>query len=135
MKTTFTSFLLSFLVAGSGFAAEVNWQDLRIDDEVGLTQDIELEAKDGSIVELDSELKMRLVDLEGMGGGLSLVKATFGIDGCADPAMETELMVVLPKRGAANAEVGVQIEKECRLGIFIETKDYGTPSFFKKRTE
>jgi hypothetical protein len=125
--------LLSFmsLVAGSAFAGELAWQDMRVGDAVVLTQDIELAKKDGSVVELIREEGMRLLDLEGMGGGLSLVKATFALVSCEDPALETEMMLVLPKRGAENAEVGVQIALDCRLEIYIETKDYGTPSFFQ----
>jgi hypothetical protein len=130
MKTLMLGMLLSSSLVSPAFAAPLNWQDMEITDEVLLTQDIELDGNDGSVIEISSEERMRLEELVPL-DGISVVKAVFSFDSCPAENLETEMMIVLPKRGAENSEVGVQIEKNCVFAVFIETKDYGTISFFE----
>jgi hypothetical protein len=130
MKMLTLSLLFSSWLVAPAFAAPLSWQDIEITDEVVLTQDIELNGSDGSVMEISAEERLRLEDLMPL-DGISVVKAVFSFDGCPAVDFKTEMMIVLPKRGEMNSEVGVQIEKGCRFAVFIETKDYGTISFFE----
>lgn len=128
LLTTFGIGLISFLPLSS-FAANLNWQDLRSDEALVLTQKLPLETADGKSLEIAAGSKVSVTEVLPL-DGIDVVDADLKLENC-EAELASEMAIILPEGGAEKSEVGVQLSKGCELEVFIEVKDFGGISFFE----
>lgn len=125
-------FLLLALVSFSAFATD--WSDLEVGSTYKLTQSFELKQNErsGSILEVQKgdavELKA-LIPLSIPGASLALY--IFDLKSCPGPQMTTE-QEIIPVHGTSPlVEVGVLLDTDCELNVYLELKDYYSNSIFE----
>jgi hypothetical protein len=130
MKLLAKSLLLlaSPLVASA--TEPMNWQDVRVADTVALTQGLSLKSASGEAIELAADTKW-LVEETFPLPSLPAIDIVLVAKGCEQPERESGMELVLPAGARERSEVGVQLSRECRLEIFIETKDFSGRSFLR----
>ncbi len=131
----FPTFVLAIAVAtfpAISHADALDWMDLEKSELYLLSQDLALTGLRGEKIEIEAEAPYRLSEVTPL-DGLSVVEYVFDAETCEEPAQESEMELILPEdtEPGANAEVGVQLVPECRLEIFVETKDLGRPSLYR----
>lgn len=131
----FSTLVFSTLLASAPAFAHVgatDWMDLEKSEIYLLSQDLTLTGLRGEKIEIETASEYRLAEITPL-DGLSVVEYVFAAEKCEEPAQESEMELILPNDSepGANAEVGVQLVPECRLEIFVETKDLGRPSLYR----
>lgn len=119
-------FLLLSLISFPTFA--MNWFDMDIQKEYTLLQNFSLPQRErsGSILEITRGQKFYLKEIN---GGVGLGIFNFEYKSCPGPQMETEVEVI-PVEGTP-IEVGAMVAEGCELWVFVELKDFWTPSLFE----
>ena len=130
MKKQFAALATLLLPFTSAFAAD--WTELEVAEVYVLGQGLKLTGLRGEKIEIEKGADYRLEEIAPL-DGLSVVEYTFAAEKCDEPAQESEMELILPEDSppGANSEVGVQLVPECRLEIYVETKDLGHPSFYR----
>lgn len=117
---------LSCLFSLVAKAEVLTWNDLDFDQHLQLLQKITFE----NAVELPRGANFALINREPLSApGVSLVLFTFKASVCNMPAQEAELTIVeIATR--PDYSVGVELQRDCALIVYVEAKDYYSSSFF-----
>jgi hypothetical protein len=62
---------------------------------------------------------------------INVVLLQFKSLSCPGPDMVTELEIIPVQASAPVVEIGAQLQQNCKLEIYIESKDFITQSFFE----
>ncbi len=136
MKALFNRWQIFFftpcLALGSALAHPPvsSWSDLKVDSQYVLEQEIVLSGPRGERIVLLSGHDTILKEIQPL-DGISVVQYVFTPETCRTPSEESEMELVLPEDGKSGSEVGVQLRADCRLEIFVETKDLNGLSFYR----
>ena len=122
-------FLGLMLLSLNVFAVE--WNDLEFSKNYKLTQGFQLPQteRSGSLLEISIGDQVELIEIMPLVANVVLYK--FQYKNCPGPAMKTEMEIIPVQATSPVVEVGAQLETECVLEIFIESKDLFTQSFFE----
>lgn len=112
--------LASLLLAQTAFAENVQWYDLEMYNRYTLTQDITFD----NGISFKTGQKFDMFDF--IAGGIPV--AYFGMHSvdCKNPDDTAELIIV----EVGNKKIGAQLEEGCNLSLYVELKDFFTPSTF-----
>lgn len=107
----------------------MNWFDMETGTEYTVLQSFSLPQKErsGSFLEINKGEKFVLKEIIGLGMGLGLFN--FDYKSCPGPAMETDVEVI-PVEGSP-VEVGAMVAENCEMWVYVELKDFWTPSIFE----
>jgi len=123
-------FLLLSLISFNVFA--IDWNDLEDGSNYKLIQGFSLPQleRSGSILEVmpgDQVVLAETVPLD----MINVVLYIFDYKNCPGPQMLTD-MEIIPVNGTSPVvEIGAQLEKNCKLHVYIETRDLMSNSFFE----
>lgn len=123
-------FLALCLISFNVFAVE--WNDLELDTNYKLTQSFSLKQLGPQASSLDIMAGEQVVLRDII--GLDMIKVTlfqFEYKNCPGPQMKTDMEIVPVNNTSPVVEIGAQLVENCKLEIFIETKDLMTESFVK----
>ncbi len=123
--------LFFFLLLLSSQAFALNWFDLEAGKNYTLKQSFQLPQKErsGSMLEFSQGDVLTLKEIIGLGMGLGLFN--FSYPQCPGPQMETDVEII-PVSGTAT-EIGAMAAEGCELWIYVELKDFWTPSLLEVR--
>ncbi len=121
-------FLFSLMFAVGVKAEVLNWNDLEADQNYILRQDIVFE--NGVILKKGSSFLIEDILSEEVYFNLQTSQ-----EGCEDPALETEMILVNPslEENSHDRSVGLRLETGCRLQIYLEPQDYYSQSLFSNK--
>jgi hypothetical protein len=126
MRLIFMMFIFSLQMA------QASWNELEEQKEYKINQAIQLiqNERSRSILDISQGEKFLLKEIT----GLDMIRVTyfqFDYKNCPGPAMTTDMEIIAVKNTSPMVEVGAQLEKDCKLGIFIENKDLMSSSLFE----
>ncbi|HXH32078.1 MAG TPA: hypothetical protein VNJ01_14815 [Bacteriovoracaceae bacterium] len=123
-------FFFLLLLSCNAFSSE--WADLVENDEYKIVQKISLPVlgSNATIVELTPGDKFKLREIYALSMGV--VAYSFVAKKCPGRSVRTEMEIIPVQQTNPVIEIGVQLEKECELNIFIEGQDTWTPSIFEE---
>jgi hypothetical protein len=99
--------------------SSIIWSDLEIDKEYLVLSDIQLPA-----LSIPKDSVFKLNDMYGL-SGVSVVYYDFTWRNCPDPSADSDLEIF--------EEVGIDIDPECKVNLFLETKDLMINSFLANK--
>lgn len=107
----------------------VEWNNLEINKSYRLTQSFQLTQTERSHSKLDVSKgqELNLVDIIPL-DMINVILFKFRYADCPGPAMLTDMEIIPVQETKPVVEVGAQL-KNCHLELFLETKDYMSPSF------
>ncbi len=122
--------LISFLFAGVlAQAAQLNWSDIESNHKYVLNTDIKI----------DENLTLKKGDVflydELLSGDVPVLYLTFKNLMCTDPSYKSDEIILVnpsPDDHTSDRSVGVVVDSDCVVGIYIEPKDYYYPSLFEE---
>jgi len=108
------------------------WNDLEVSDTYKITQQISLKQieRSGSLLEILPNEPFVLKEVIGL-DMINVVLYRLKYKNCSGPDLKTEMEIIPVKKTTPVVEVGAQIEENCMLEIFLETKDLRTESLFE----
>lgn len=120
------SFMLLIFVSFPAVA--MNWFDMETRKDYSIIQNLSLPQRERSqsILEITKGEKFYLKEING-GAGLGIFN--FEYKSCPGQELETEVEVI-PVEGTP-FEVGAMVASGCELWVFVELKDFWTPSIFE----
>ncbi len=110
----------------------VSWNDLEISNQYKINQQLQLRQieRSGSMLEISAQESFILKEVIGLDMiNVSLYRLQY--KNCPGPAMKTEMEIIAVKNTAPVVEVGAQLEENCMLEIFIESRDLMSDSLFE----
>ena len=127
------AFAFTTMSVASAACTTPAWQSLELDEVTGLSQPLEFPRTNHETVVIDSGSPYRLFDVRGI-DGLSVLLLTFQTEKCPDKwtAAYAEMILVDPSKGedGRDRSVGIELNGNCELKVYVETKDYGTCGLF-----
>jgi len=126
-------FIALMFISFNLFAAQtVVWNDLELEQPVKITQSIRLKQLQRAGTYLDIILGQNFVlrDIIGL-DSVKVVMFKFDYKNCPGHQMVTDMEIIPVKNTSPVVEIGAQLTENCKLEIFIETKDLMTTSFFE----
>ncbi|MGZ3696395.1 MAG: hypothetical protein ACXVBL_19105 [Bdellovibrionota bacterium] len=106
------------------------WTDLNIGDKLLLTEKITL-GENGPSFPAGTALQFQSSEPLAIPGApvlyLSLTETK-----CEHPEWASETQIIVPQGNTESNSVGVELERNCRWGIYVEQKDLFQPSFLSK---
>ncbi|MGZ3691752.1 MAG: hypothetical protein ACXVAX_09620 [Pseudobdellovibrio sp.] len=121
--------VLSLLFAGIlAQAAQLNWSDVEAGHKYILTTDIKI----NETITLKKGDAFEYQDL--LSGEVPVLYLTFKNLQCTDPSLKTDDTVLVnpaPEDHSTDRSVGVLLDSDCVVGIYVEPKDYYYPSLFE----
>lgn len=123
-------FLLLSLISFNVFA--IDWNDLEDGSTYKLTQGFTLPQLERSGSNLEVMVGDQLVLAETVPlDMINVVLYIFDYKNCPGPQMLTD-MEIIPVNGTSPVvEIGAQLEKNCKLHVYIETRDLMSNSLFE----
>lgn len=116
---------MTSLWAGLLFSV-IAWNEPEIGDKLALTQDIDLVS-----AKFPAGKALRLREVEPVAvPGAPLFLYTLTEEVCETPEAQTDLEIVTPNGNPESTAAGVQVSPGCVWEIYLEQKDFYTPSFF-----
>lgn len=109
-------------------SAPLPWTDLTIGDQLVLTEKVTL-GEAGPSFPAGTRLEYQAMDPLDIAGA-PVVYLSFIQPNCEHPEWESGIEIVLPKNNPESSSVGVEIERGCHWGIYVEQKDLFQPSLF-----
>jgi hypothetical protein len=108
------------------------WNDLEVSQQYKITQQISLKQmeRSGSLLEILPNEPFVLKEVIGL-DLINVVLYRLNYKNCPGPDLKTEMEIIPVKKTTPVVEVGAQIEENCMLEIFLETKDLRTESLFE----
>lgn len=115
--------LIFILLSNSLFSLE--WYDLELNQSLVLDKEIYFEPENitlskGNIFVLNNILELPI----------NVTIFSFDVLNCPGQNFSTEMIIVDPSSSLLNSSVGVQLQKNCQLEVFVEFKDYFSKSLF-----
>jgi hypothetical protein len=134
MNYLLSIFILTFpLWASPQNNSRVNWQDLEKDQALVLEMDLEFFKNNQDSLKLDKGMKYFLKDLYPL-DGISVIFIELETPDCRPEVAGqiAEMIIVNPTEDSTprDRSVGVALDLNCRIEIFVETVDFSTNSFF-----
>lgn len=128
MRVLFLTLLISF-----SSLASTQWYDLNQGQTYELEQSFSLTQKGPSAGMLDvmAGEKLFLKEIAHL-PMISVSLFIFDYKNCPGPQMLTEMEIIPVQETRPLVEVGIQLEANCSLEIYIETKDLMSPSFLQE---
>ena len=126
-------FIALTLISFNLFAAQPSvWNNLELRQSVKITQSFRLKQLQRARSYLDILQGQRFVlnDIIGL-DAVNVVMFKFDYLNCPGPQMVTDMEIIPVKNTSPVVEIGAQLTENCKLEIFIETKDLMTTSFFE----
>jgi hypothetical protein len=123
---------LMLLVSTSVFAKD--WSDLELGGSYKLTQSFELKQleRSGSALNVEAGQAVVLKEMVPVAvPGYPLYLYIFDYKSCPGPAMKTDQEIIPVKDTSPLVEVGVELEVNCELNVYLETKDFYSNSLFE----
>ena len=121
--------LTVFIFSTSSFAANISWSDLQEESEYKLTENILFEngvtLPDGDIYKLSVIEPLSIP-------GYPMFYFGFDKKDCTNPEMTADLSIFSVPTNEGDLEVGAELEVQCRLGLYLEVKDYYSSSAFSE---
>ncbi len=108
------------------------WNDLEVSQQYKITQQISLKQmeRSGSLLEILPNETFVLKEVIGL-DMINVVLYRLKYKNCPGPELKTEMEIISVKNTTPVVEVGTQIEENCMLEIFLETKDLRSESLFE----
>lgn len=126
MKAFLSLMLISFNVMA------MDWNEMDAGKTYSLTQGFSLKQNErsGSMLEIRKGQKLFLKEVMPL-GSVPVLAYIFDYKNCPGTAMTTE-MEIIPVTGTKPVvEIGAQLDENCELTIYLETKDMISKSFFE----
>ena len=126
--------LVGFMLLISFSAFAKDWSDLEIGSTYKITQSFSLKQleRSGSSVEIEKGQSVVLKDMVSVAvPGYPLYLYIFDYKSCPGPAMKTDQEIIPVNETSPLVEVGVELEEQCELNVFLEVKDFYTNSLFE----
>ena len=110
----------------------VSWNDLEISNQYKINQQLQLRQieRSGSMLEISAQESFSLKEVIGL-DMINVVLYRLNYKNCPGADLKTEMEIIPVKKTTPVVEVGAQIEENCMLEIFLETKDLRTESLFE----
>ncbi len=121
-----------FLALISTQAFATDWYDLVEKNTYKLAQSFQLTQleRSGSKLEITKGEEVELKEAISL-SPVNVVLYVFNYKNCPGPAMKTD-MEIIPVQGTSPVvEIGAQLEEQCELNVYIETKDLMSKSIFE----
>jgi hypothetical protein len=108
------------------------WNDLEVSRSYKINHQISLKQieRSGSIIEILPNEPFVLKEVIGL-DMINVVLYRLNYKNCPGADLKTEMEIIPVKKTTPVVEVGAQIEENCMLEIFLETKDLRTESLFE----
>lgn len=123
---------LLLLVSSQVFA--VDWTDLEVDHSYKITQSFQLTQleRSGAMLDVTQGQQVTLKDIVPLAlPGFPMVLFIFDYQSCPGPAMRTDQEIIPVQGTSPMVEVGVELEKNCELNVYLESKDAFSTSLFE----
>lgn len=126
------TFLILLLISFNAIA--VTWDNLRPGVDYKLTQSFQLpqDERSGSLLDFSKgdEVYLKQIEPLAIPGGFNMMLYIFDYRNCPGMEMTTEIEIV-PVQGTSPVVKAGTLLEECELKVYIELKDYKSPSFFE----
>ncbi|GEM_PF-6135080 len=122
--------LLAIVLSSQVYAG--NWNDLEIGQDYTLNQEIQLISNSPSNGQFHilAGTKLNLTDLIPL-DMISVLLYQFSLPGCPGNDFETQMEIIPVQETSPLVEIGAQVASNCKLEIFIETKDIYSEAIVK----
>ena len=110
-------------------ALALNWAELEIGEQLSFDQNISLPIKVQNTLNIQKGFHYTVDDFMGLDGiNVVLIKGT--LKECPSESVTSDMEIIKVETTEEASEVGLLLEKNCSLSIFIENIDLNKPSFF-----
>jgi hypothetical protein len=120
--------LMSFgILSSMAFAQSADWADIEIGKNYVLNQSISFPG----VIDFHPGENAEVTDLTV--GGVPIIYFEVHFSDCKNPEFESEMILMNPNPEDAGNDrsIGLALEKNCTMGIWVEPKDIYTKSIFK----
>ena len=118
---------LSILLSTSYASAQINWDELEVGPKYHLAFDLNFD--NGATLKVDTPLVLQeVISLQA-----PVIYFSFRNIACTDPTLTAELILFNPEPDdkVYDKSVGVQLEKDCVVGVYVETRFYYNKSLLR----
>jgi hypothetical protein len=125
-------FLVLALMSFSAFATD--WSDLEVESTYKLSQSIQLKQieRSGSLLDIVKGEPLLLKAIVPVSvPGFPLLLYIFDLKSCPGPKMTTDQEIIPVQGTNPLVEVGVQLDTDCELNMYVEMKDYYSQALFE----
>jgi hypothetical protein len=122
---------ITILICSNLTAATLEWGDLDLYERYTLNQEINFENK----VTLKPGDSFDMLDR--IGGEIPAIYLQFHSVKCENPDLSSEMILINPNPNDTSTDrtIAVELEEGCNLGLWVEVKDYYSPSIFDEFKE
>lgn len=122
--------LLLVLISTQAFATD--WYDLVEKTSYKITQSFELTQleRSGAKLEITKGEEVELNEVISL-SPVNVILYVFTYKNCPGPAMKTDMEIIAVQGTSPVIEIGAQLEEQCQLNVYIETRDLMSKSIFE----
>ena len=125
-------FMLSCVFGLSNvYSSTLEWGDLDLNQRYQLNQNINIE----NVISYKMGDKFEMLDR--IGGEIPVIYFQMHSVKCENPNLTSEMILINPnpKDTSTDRTIAIQLEENCNLGMWVEVKDYYSPSIYSEDQE
>ena len=125
-KLKYLSIFFVCTLSQFAFASPLEWNDLGMAKTYSLRQEINFQGK--IIIPAGEKFEMQDYISQDFFSYFEMHALE-----CDDPTLTSEMILVTPEASdqSSDQSVGVKIQEDCNIGVWVETKDLNSPSLFE----